>query len=429
MFVLLCGDGYYKLDFAIRKGSKLTDVVKNFMEELDSSFTKRDGNGTLLDLENESAFYIASLSIGTPASEVKVLVDTGSADLWVMSSKNSYCSSNGGSMDCSTYGTYSEDNSTTFESNNSDFSISYLDQTFAKGTWGQDTVELTDDLVIEGANFAVADSTDSNVGVLGIAYTQLESADTVYDNLPVQMKQQGFIKKVAYSMYLTSAERNTGSVLFGAIDHAKYTGDLVSFDVVPKNGQNVYLQITLSNIQVTLVSNSTESSSVVPTTLASSVTSSTSPHPTIAAVLKKREATIDTQDVDALFDSGTTLTYFSQDVLDSILAAIDPSAEYNSNIGGYQVPCSLRQEGNKFTYNFDGKREIDVPLSDMVMEVGQNGTTGQIICMLGIVSGDTTILGDNFMRHCYSVFDLEDNTVSIAQMNYDDINEDIEIIQ
>lgn len=423
-----------RLDFDIRKGTNLIDVMKNFVEgitdDLGIDLTPRaDGQ---VDLKNERAFYIANIKVGTPQNEVKVLVDTGSADLWIMSSKNPYCSSNNGDMNCETYGTYDEDGSSTFKDNQTDFSISYLDQTFARGTWGQDTVELSDSLKIENANFAVADETDSNVGVFGIAYKMLESSDQLYDNLPIQMKQQGLIKKVAYSLYLTPAERNTGSILFGAIDHAKYEGELAKFDIPPVNGNNVYLQLPLTDITVKVETEIpvSQSSSMTPTTLQSTI----APHPTIAAVAKRysndSNDTIETNGVNALLDSGTTLTYLSQDVLDQILAKIDPNASFNSYMGGYEVSCRLRQPNNYLIYNFDDKKSIQVPLSDVVLIGGQNGQTGQPICMLGIVGNDDhTILGDNFLRHAYTVFDLEDDVISIAQMKYDDENEDIEIIE
>lgn len=440
---VICDQKYHKLDFSIKKGAKLVDAVHDFVEGVGDSLglDKKDGTHSI-DLKNERAFYITQIKIGDPAKEVKVLVDTGSADLWVMSTKNPYCASNGGSINCQQYGTYNEDESKTFQRNDTAFSINYLDETFANGTFGQDTVELTEDFVIDNANFAVADNSDSNVGVFGIAYRELESSRSLYDNLPVQMKKQGLINKIAYSLYLTPAERDTGSVLFGGIDHAKYTGDLAKFDIPPMNGDIAYLQIPLSSISFNINSNVGSTSSAPPsppTTLATSQ----SPHPTIAAVTAQRHEdkakradgnssglpTIDTQGINALLDSGTTLSYFSQEIVDQFVDNVDPNASFNAAMGGYQVDCSLRQPGNNVTFSFDHKKDITVPLSDMVLIAGQNSSTGKNICMLGVAQSSHTILGDNFLRHCYSVFDLEDDTISIAQMNWNDEEEDIETLE
>lgn len=436
------GAKFHKIDFDIKKGSKLVDTVHDFIEGVDDMFdvsSKRADDDThTMNLTNERAFYVSQISIGTPAKKVRVLVDTGSADLWVMSTKNPHCSDNGGSMNCQQYGTYNEDQSSSFKKNDTEFSIHYLDQTYANGTFGQDTVKLNEDFEIEGANFAVADDTDSNVGVFGIAFKKLETSHGRYDNLPVQMKQQGLIDKVAYSLYLTSSERNTGSVLFGGIDHAKHSGDLVKFQIPPHDGQIMYLQIPLSSITVNVdpASESSSSSSSTPTTLKSSLV----PHPTIAAVSGQKyqnssktesdsNKTIKTNGLNALLDSGTTLSYFSQDIVDEIVNKVDPNASFNSQMGGYQVPCSLRQPGNNITYNFDNKKDIVVPLSDLVLIAGEDHQTGESQCMLGIAQSSYTILGDNFLRHCYSVFNLEDETISIAQMNWNDEDEDIETIE
>lgn len=439
---ILCSDGFYKLDFDVRKGFNLTEVVDNFFKGIgDAIDDTLDGVGDLLDkrdngsqqvpLTNERAFYITTLKIGSDSSEVKVLLDTGSADLWVMSSKNSYCTENGGSMNCDQYGTYNEDNSTTFNKNDTEFSIQYLDQTFAKGTWGQDTIELTSSLILKEGNLAVADETDSNVGVFGIGYKSLESAQDKYDNIPIQMKQQGFIEKVCYSLYLTPAESEKGSILFGGVDHAKYTGELVKFDIVPINGVVRHFQIPLNDLTVNLITPVQSA-----TTTATTLVSSPSPHPTIALIddtinqlfgNNKRDDNVIALNTDGLFDSGTTLTYLPQAAVDSLISKIAPGASYNSNLGGYQVPCSLRQEGNSVSYNFDNKKSIEVPLSDLVMIAGRDSMNQQQ-CMLGVVANDDhTILGDNFLRSCYTLFDLEDNTVSIAQMKYSD-DEDIEVI-
>lgn len=48
----------------------------------------------------------------------------------------------------------------------------------------------------------------------------------LYDNFPIQMKQQGLISSVAYSLYLDHIEENAGTLLFGGVDHAKYKGNL-----------------------------------------------------------------------------------------------------------------------------------------------------------------------------------------------------------
>ena len=59
-----------------------------------------------LSLDNTQTLYTATLKVGSPAQEVQVMIDTGSSDLWFISSGNSQCKVNGGSIDCDKYGVF-----------------------------------------------------------------------------------------------------------------------------------------------------------------------------------------------------------------------------------------------------------------------------------------------------------------------------------
>lgn len=417
-------DGFVKLDFNIFKGLDLPLAISDFL----LGIHVRDDGAYNLNISNEKAFYVAKLAVGTPAADLSVLLDTGLADLWVQLAKNPQCTSNGGSVDCSQYGVFDESKLSSWKKNNTAFSITYLDQSGANGTYGQDTIGLTSGLNVDGANFAVAENLNSNVGVFGIGFQQLESSNQLYSNVPMQLKEQGFINKVAYLLYLTSQEASTGAILFGGIDQAKYSGLLVELDITKSNGFYTYLQIPLSSVKANLASAPAPAPSLTSQGLPGL------PHPTIAkrftnstATAAASTGTVDMKNVDALLDSGTTLTVLPQDNVDLIIKLIAPGAQYSQLASAYTVPCSLRDQGNSLTFNFDGKKDIQVPLSDLVLEAGTNQQTGQAICTFGVVPGQQVILGDNFLRSCYSVFNLDDKTISIAQMKYTD-EEDIQVI-
>lgn len=407
-------DGFVKVDFDVYKGLNLSAALANF----GNSIFKRDGNGSYdVSIGNERLFYVSKLQIGTPESEVSVLLDTGSSDLWVMSSKNPQCQSNGGSIDCDRYGTYNESASSTFQDNKTEFSIQYVDKSYAKGTWGTDIVSLSDALRLENASFAVADDSDSDVGVFGIGFKGLESNPEQYSNLPITMKEQGFIKKIAYSLYLTSVESETGSILFGAIDHAKYEGELATIDISKTKGEYGYLQIPLTSVTVNAkaAEDSQQSGNTVPSTSSGkSFLNSSSDGKTFSA-----------NGSQALLDSGTTLTYLPSTLVEQIVHQMDKNASYSLLSGGYTVSCSLRNPANSLTFRFNDEKDIKVPLSDLIMEsTGENGKT---VCLLGILESDDVILGDNFLRSAYSVFNLDDKTISIAQLKQTN-DQDIEVI-
>ena len=205
-----------------------------------------------LSLDNTQTLYTATLKVGSPAQEVQVMIDTGSSDLWFISSGNSQCKVNGGSIDCDKYGVFDKLKSSTWHDNKTDYSISYYDGDKASGTMGQDNITFADGFLIENANFAVIDNTTSSIGVFGVGYPELEAVKSKYTNLPFAMKEQNLIAKVAYSLYLDSRDAVQGYILFGGIDHAKYTGDLKAFDIVQSNDKYVYSQIPLTSVASSL---------------------------------------------------------------------------------------------------------------------------------------------------------------------------------
>ncbi|ODV65858.1 acid protease [Hyphopichia burtonii NRRL Y-1933] len=445
--------GYVRLDFNVLKGLDFGSALKGLTDTINSLLPRDDegGNKTqTVGLSNEKSFYVSSLKIGSNKDEVKVLVDTGSSDLWVMSAKNPHCNSNGGNIDCDKYGTYNETASSTFQSNSSDFSINYMDNTYASGVWGQDDITLNDDFTLNGANFAVADNSDSDTSVFGISYKTAESSKGEYDNLPIQMKQQGYINKIAYSLYLTGSESEKGTILFGGIDHAKYEGELSSIDISKSNDELLYLQIPLTSVSVNITSNETantgsDSNSQSPSSSSSSgspisgllngvsslASSVTNPSKSSESSSKaESSSSLEAIDVgkDAILDSGTTLSFLSQKVVDKIIDNLQPGAKYDNSYGGYIVSCTLRQPGNSINFLFNNEKEIAVSTSDAIIDAGTDSKTGKKVCMLGIVPNDQIILGDNFLRSAYTVFNLDDAKIQIAQIKHSD-SEDIEAIQ
>jgi len=366
-------------------------------------------------ITNQKTFYSVDLSIGTPSQDVTVLLDTGSSDLWVTGYNNPYCistskitsplnesesKSSSGTIDCAKYGTFNKGESSTFHDNETSFSITYGDQSFARGSWGQDVLSL-DGVDISGLSFAVADNTDSNVGVLGIGFEALETttgtsgsvADShTYPNLSVVLKSSGTIDTVAYSLYLDDASAMEGSVLFGGIDSSKYTGTLYTVPII-----NIYegfskpiaLDITLQGLGVSS-SNGKE--------------------------------TITTSSIPVLLDSGTTLTYFPTSYVSLVADTI--GASYVSS-GLYGMTCPSDDDDRQLVFDFGGFH-IEAPLSSFLI----TSSSGSNVCFLGMVAQDSlpAILGDLFLTHAYVVYDLDNYEISMAQASYTDAEEDIEAI-
>ncbi|KAG0657693.1 hypothetical protein C6P45_002397 [Maudiozyma exigua] len=364
-------------------------------------------------ITNQKTFYSVDLDIGTPAQSVTVLLDTGSSDLWVTGYNNPYCISGNkesnpinstikrsGTIDCDKYGTFNSGLSSSFHRNDTSFSITYGDQSFAKGTWGQDVLSL-DGVDISGVSFAVADNTDSNVGVLGIGFEDLETTTGAsgyvedphtYPNLPVVLKTSGAIDTVAYSLYLDDAAAMEGSILFGGVDQSKYTGTLYTVPIVniyEGHTKPIALDITLQGV---------------------GISSSNS------------KKTITTSSIPILLDSGTTLTYFPSEYVKLVADAI--GATYIAS-GLYGMTCPSAEDDRELVFDLGGFH-ITAPLSSFLITSNDDSS----ICFLGMVVQDSlpAIMGDLFLTHAYVVYDLDNYEVSLAQASYTGAEEDIQAI-
>lgn len=306
-----------------------------------------------------------------------------------------------GPNSCTSFGSFETADLDLFHLNSSapPFSILYGDGTSAQGFWGMDVVEFNNHSV-SGVSFAVVNETDSTFGVLGIGLPGLETTYSLgslkpymYENFPMRLVSDGIINKNVYSLYLDKLTSLTGSILFGAVDHAKYSGTLQSVPII-----NIYSQYYSNPIRIDVVLDSISLQG------SSSNVSVTSVH------------------VPALLDSGTTFTYLPLDVLERFTSML--SATYSSTAGLYSLSCDYNTDDAFAVFNFSGV-EIKVPLSDLIVRYRTQ-------CYLGVLeqtlsSYTYSLLGDNFLRNAYIVYDLDDYQVSMAQVVYTD-EEDIEVI-
>ena len=315
-------------------------------------------------LINEGPSYAATITVGSNKQQQTVIVDTGSSDLWVVDSAAVCQITYPGQSPtfCKQDGTYKPSSSTTSQNLGKAFSIRYEDGSSSQGTVYKDTVGLGG-ASITNQQFADVTTTSVDQGILGIGFTGDESSPT-YDNVPVTLKKQGIINKNAYSLYLNSASASSGTIIFGGVDNAKYTGSLTALPITSSNE----LRVQLSTINIA----------------GTTVSASTTP----------------------VLDSGTTLTYFSQTIADKLAAAV--GAKWNSYYQLYTSSCNLA--GN-IVFNFAKGVTISVPLSEFVLQDGNS-------CYFGVSRDLATILGDNFLRRAYAVYDLDGNTILLAQVKY-----------
>ncbi|KAI6783180.1 aspartic-type endopeptidase-like protein [Emericellopsis cladophorae] len=114
------------------------------------------------------------------------------------------------------------------------FEISYVDSSFSTGDYFEDRFEIGG-AVVQNLTMGLGMKTNIPYGLVGVGYTvneaSLSTMGCEYPNLPVAMQHEGLINSIAYSLWLNDLDANTGNILFGGVDTAKYTGPLTKIDV------------------------------------------------------------------------------------------------------------------------------------------------------------------------------------------------------
>lgn len=358
------------------------DVVKSSVNTL----SKRDSGALNVTLLNDAIIYYATIYLGSDKQKQMVQIDTGSSDLWVMNLNVQCYNTNGGLISqglCTANGTFNSQKSLTFNVNSTlgPFELAYVDGSGAVGVYGQDSLSIGN-VTISNMTLGVANMSSSTNPVFGIGLPQLETSNglygVMYPNFPQLLKQQGHIHKVVYSLFLNEQNATSGSILFGAVDHGKYTGQLQTVPIVNADGSP-----EIDRLRIVLNSISFDSGAG-----------------TVQAT---------NQSLAVLIDSGSQVSYLPREMIDEIsqIMGAKPDPVYSNSL---IVSCAYAKLNLNITFNFSGAL-IKVPLSEFILQ--QNSK-----CTLGLRVGSSFILGDNFLSNVYVVYDLQDLEISVAPASF-----------
>ncbi|KAK6874605.1 Candidapepsin-10 [Candida tropicalis] len=368
---------------AVLAGSLQFDLKRKAI----SSKKREDGEIGVTPEYDRGGFFL-ELEFGSNKQKIEVLVDTGSSDLWVPA-MNVNCSESitSNSATCPTNG-YDWEASTTFIRSPVFFETFYGDNTTSSGFFGQDTVWIGD-VAVNDTIFAVANHTDSG-GTMGIGLPQLE-ADYIffnastYPNFPQKLKMDGIIDRVIYSVLLDE-KKSKSSLLFGAVDHEKYTGELLTLPVLSDPEVESNMAIELDSI-----------------------------------VLDNGEtnSTILSQKSSLFFDTGSTASSFSSEILNAL------SEQLGGKVAGdnYYVNGTLASE-SALLITFQNLTILS-PIDFVTTEDGQYVLNYNNIDDVG--ASTDMILGQDVLTQIYAVFDLDGLEVSIAPQSGSS-KSDIEVV-
>ncbi|RCH78543.1 hypothetical protein CU098_001855, partial [Rhizopus stolonifer] len=177
---------------------------------------------------NHGSGYYGEISIGTPPQPFKVVFDTGSADLWVISSdcRNAVCRSQ--------HTAFNAAKSFTFEDENQNTQIDYGTGS-VYGQQGRESVRIgnSQDLLIEGQSFINILSLSRDFvgapfqGIFGLGLPRIASTDQ--DPPIISMVDQGILDEPLFAIY---SQHNAGEIDFGGIDPYRFHGDLSFVNVI-----------------------------------------------------------------------------------------------------------------------------------------------------------------------------------------------------
>ncbi|TLS21937.1 uncharacterized protein PpBr36_09425 [Pyricularia pennisetigena] len=358
--------------------------------------------------------YYLDVKIGTPGQDARMILDTGSSDAWVVSSRADLCGNTrlqrqyGDS--CST--TYNETKSSSYSlKERNGFQIRYLDGSAARGDYVKDDFTIGE-TTIKGLQIGVASTTVRSTGILGVGFSSHVAAKVPYPNFMDELVAQKIIQAKAYSLWLNDRRSPSGRILFGGVDTAKFIGALKVIPLIPDiTTKNITsFTVALSGFEIEL-SNKT-----------------------------KTKIDMRSTSNPALLDSGTTLSYLPVSMAQKVFGMF--GAVEDKNVTGLTyISCDyLHKEKDmvmSFTFAKDGGT-IRVPVYEMVLDVVRNldgfrtppGLPFKDVCLFGIQStgqfaqqynslegADFTLLGDTFLRSAYVVYDLDHNEIGIAQAN------------
>jgi hypothetical protein len=355
--------------------------------------------------------YNISIAVGTPPQPFNLLLDTGSADVWVPLSNSSGCAPS-----CP-FGFDARTSSSIIPTNYT-FDVCYGQEcnVAIRGPYYNDTISVLGLPALPNATFAVADVPvafvqTGNWGIFGVGSRINEGITQRYPNVSYTPLWQRITTtspsgKSKFSLWLNQQSATQGTIQFGGADNSKYTGKLAKLPLNLDHGQVVAWSVNVTSVtRVTINEKGKE---------------------------KKTLLTPGDYTNDFTFDSGSPNFYVPTGLYNAIATGLNATEIIN---GAPYVPCSLRYSASgSLEWGFPtAKRhtaKIRVPIAEIVYPYGYPVTVplvpdrnGEKMCYFGLVPTESFVhlLGAPFLRSAYAVFDLDNEEVGIAQAVWGDV--------
>ncbi|KAF8812479.1 endopeptidase [Phlegmacium glaucopus] len=312
-----------------------------------------------------NAQYFTEISLGNPPQSFKVILDTGSSNLWVPSTQ---CTS----IACFLHTKYDSSASSTFKANGTEFKIQYGSGSM-EGFVSNDVLSIGD-IQINKQDFAEAVKEPGLAfafgqfdGILGLAYNTI-SVNHITPPF-YNMMNQGLVDSPVFSFRIGSSESDGGEAIFGGIDPYAYTGEI---DYVPLR-RKAYWEVALDKIHF-------------------------------------GGEELELENTGAAIDTGTSLIAVPTDIAEMLNTQIGAKKSWN---GQYQVDCAKVPDLPDLSFYFGGKA---YPLkgTDYILEIQGTCISAFTGLDINLPGGSLWIIGDVFLRKYYTVYDHGRDAVGFA---------------
>lgn len=348
-------------------------------------------NSLGLSIESNNIGYVATIQVGAKKTPFKMLIDSGSADMWVPSSKCKNCGTSQQKL--------STNISSSLKTSKESWDITY-------GTGNAKGVLATDDITIAGLTlknykFALATSESDDFssspfdGLMGLAQQSLSNArsptpiDALFNDKLVSAPVMGYkLGDATANESQSGSETNTeerkratptqqdGQVTFGGVDSSKYTGKLVEIPNVSTQG---FYEIPIQGVSVN--------------------------GKTIDKLSTGRTSILDT---------GTSLMVAPQSDAEAVHEQI-PGAKSDGQ-GGFTVPCNTT---STLSFKFGGQ---DWPLlaRDLIfVPLNENQPDGDCISSLGggsVGQANEWLVGAAALKRLYFATNANKNVIGLGKL-------------
>lgn len=347
-----------------------------------------DRHYTQLFIESADVGYFCNANLGTPPRPFKLLVDTGSSDLWVPDDNCHGDSKESESTPgCGNHSSIGPNSSSSFKRIEEEiFFIIYVSG-YAIGNMATDHVSIAQ-LTIENLKFGTAIKESQSIisanspwdGILGLGLPALSHEPNATSFLDA-LKNQSLITQNVVSFKIprhrdAQKENSEGEMTIGGMNPDRYIQDtLVTVKNVNKKG---FWEAPIDEVAVNGVR--------------------------LDSVTGNRSGVLDT---------GTSLLVVPAPDADALHALI-PGAEFDGRQKHWTIPC---KNNASMTISF-GKRSFKIDPRDLVPDFPINETT----CYSGIAAaelglGSTVwLVGDTILKNVYLSLDRETDEISFAEL-------------